>query len=253
MELLKKAFSILDLFLDHGNELALEDLSRLSGLRKATVRRLALTLIDCGYLKQAEKRGKYSLGMRFLDFSGAIKKSNRIIDISSPYLIELGRKVDETVMLILWDGMNAVLGQSYNTDHALKVIPEEGTRLGMHYTSAGKIILAEMTEDELDKYLVKGLIATTPNTITDLNNLKTHLAKVKKEGIALDDEEYAIGVRGIATGIRVRSGKLVGAITIVGPSVRLSRSRLMECVPLIMKCGQDISQALGYTKDKNNG
>jgi IclR family transcriptional regulator, KDG regulon repressor len=249
MELLKKAFTILDLFLEHDDELALEDLSRLSGLKKATVRRIALTLIEGGYLKQPEKRGKYSLGMRFLDFSGQIKQKNRIVNVANLRLSELSRKINETVMIFLWDGMKATLCQIYNSNHSLKVVPEEGTRLGMHNTSAGKIILAEMTDKELETYLSGGLPSFTPNTLTDINILKTHLALIRENGFALDDEEYSIGVRGLAVPLRIRNGKLVGVAGIIGPSARLSRSRLSEYIPLIQDCGRAISRELGYRDD----
>lgn len=246
MKIIVKAFSILDLFIDKGNELTLEELSNLSGLNKATTRRIALALIECGFLKQAEKRGKYSLGMKFLDFSGAIKKNNAIVAVANPYLIELSHKMNESIQLAVWDGMKAVLCNSYHADHALIVVPDEGTRLIMHNTSLGKVMLAEMPEEQLERYFGKGLERYTPNTITDLEDLKSHLRTVKKEGVAFDDEEYALGVRGIGAPLKSRGGNLVGAIAIVGPSVRLSRVRMRECIPYVKNCAQEISQELGY-------
>jgi DNA-binding IclR family transcriptional regulator len=171
--------------------------------------------------------------------------------VASPYLSELSRQLNETVEIFLWDGTTAVLCQSYNTTHPLKVVPSEGTRLSMHNTSAGKIILADMTDAELDKYLAGGLRAFTHNTITKVSTLKTHLALVRKNGIAIDDEEFSLGVRGISVPIRIRDGKLVGVIGIIGPSVRLSRARMSECIPIVTASGRDICRELGYHEDRS--
>src|SRR4030042_2380364 len=129
MVLIKKAFSILELFLDHGDELALEDISRLSGLNKPTARRIALNLIECGYLRQPAKRAKYSLGMKFLDFSGSIKMHNSIIRIAAPHLMHLKEKTNESVTMAIWDGRNTALCQSFLADNPLKGVPDEGSRL----------------------------------------------------------------------------------------------------------------------------
>jgi DNA-binding IclR family transcriptional regulator len=246
VKMIVKAFSLLDLFLDHGTELTLDEMARLSGLNKATTRRIALTLIECGFMQQSQKRGKYSLGMKFLDFSGVIKNTNVIATAANPYLIELSRKMNESVQLALWDGMKGVLCASFHADHTLKVVPDEGTRLIMHNSSLGKAILAEMTDEQLDCYLDKGLKSFTPNTITDLEDLKTHLRIIRKEGVAFDDEEYSLGVRGIGSALKSGGGTTVGAIAVVGPTVRISRARMRECAPSVKDYAQQISQALGY-------
>lgn len=246
MKIVIKTFNLLCLFLSHGEGLTLGEISKLSGLNKPTARRIALSLVECGLLQQPKKRGKYSLGMKFLDFSKTIKSNNVTMDIAMPRLIQLSRKVDETVSLALWDGMKAVIVQSINPSHPLKVTSNEGTILGLHYTSLGKAILAEMSESELQNYYEDGLEKSTPNTITDLNDLKMHLNRVRQEGLSVDDEEFAIGVKGIGAPIKDGEGKLVGAISILGPSVRLTRERMRECMPIVKDCAARISQDLGY-------
>jgi len=246
MVLIKKAFSILELFLDHGDELALEDISRLSGLNKPTARRIALALVECGYLRQPVKRGKYSLGMKFLDFSGNIKMHNSIIRVAAPHLMQLKEQVNESVTMAIWDGKNTALCQSFLADHPLKVVPDEGSRLVLHATSVGKAAIAELSDEELHMYVGDNLRRFTPNTITDINDLKKHLIIVRQEGVAFDDEEYNLGIRGIGAALKNGDGDVVGAISILGPSVRLTRARLRECVPVIKNYALEISRELGY-------
>ena len=80
MEAIQKTFAVLELFLSTKDEMSLSELSQLSGINKTTVSRITSTLVKLGYLSQREKRGKYSLGMRFLDFSGFIKTRIKIRD-----------------------------------------------------------------------------------------------------------------------------------------------------------------------------
>jgi IclR family transcriptional regulator, KDG regulon repressor len=242
MKIVTKACQLLELFLDHGDELSLEELARFSQLNKATTRRIAVALMENGFIKQTHKRGKYSLGMRFLDYSGLIKKNNRVMNAASPYLIKLSQTINESVGLALWDGMKAAVVQYFHANHLLKVVPDEGTRVSMYNSAIGKAILAQFKEDEIDRYLHEPFQQFTPNTISSPAELKNHLRIVRKEGVAYDDEEFAEGVRSVGVVIKTRSGELVGAINIMGPSVRLSRERLREMVPLLKNCALDISK-----------
>jgi DNA-binding IclR family transcriptional regulator len=246
MNLIKKAFDILDIFLDHGPELSLEEMSKLSGINKATTRRIAVMLIQTGCLKQPVKRGKYSLGMRFLDFSGVIKKNNGVIDVASPILTKISRKMNESLGIALWDGVNAALCHFFLVDRLLKVVPDEGTKLGMYYSSMGKMILSELPEADQQRYLNGKFISYTENTINSREKLKQALIKIKKDGYAFDDEEYAIGVRGVAVPLKNSRGELLGSIGMIGPSARLSSFALKEWVPILSHCAAEISRQLDF-------
>jgi IclR family KDG regulon transcriptional repressor len=249
VNVIEKTIKLLGVFLEHGIVLSLDDMSRLTGMNKTTVRRIAVALVKGGFLKQPEKRGKYSLGMRFLDFSNAIKGNNQLVDVAAPHLFRLSQEVDETVALALWDGESAVICQNIHPNHPLKVISNEGKILGLHYTSLGKAILACLTESELRRLFAGGLSKSTPNSITDFDDLKKHLLIVRQQGVAIDDEEYALGVRGVGAAFKDENNSVLGSITILGPSVRLSRERLRECASSVKDCAFRISAELGYNGD----
>jgi IclR family KDG regulon transcriptional repressor len=249
VNVIEKTVNLLNVFLSHGIVLSLDDMARLTGMNKTTVRRIALALVKGGFLRQPEKRGKYSLGMHFLDFSKAIKSNNQIVDAAAPYLFKLSQSVDETVALALWDGESAVICQNIHPDHPLKVISNEGKILGLHYTSLGKAILAQLNDSDLKRLFAGSLSKSTPNSITDFDDLKKHLLIVKQQGVAIDDEEYALGVRGVGAAFKDENGLVLGAITILGPSVRLSRERLRECASAVKDCAIKISAELGFHGD----
>lgn len=257
MKSLEKALDILELFWKHHDELSLSEMATLSKHNKAAIFRIVSTLIKRGYLKQEKKRGKYSLGNVFLEYSGIVKGNVEIRDLAIPYLIELSRLVKESVLIAIWDGENSVFTETFHetsySSGPLKVIPEEGTSIPLYCTCPGKIILANMSEDKFTRYLnsIK-LEKRTPNTIIDVPILRSQFTEIRNENIAYDDEEYVLGVRGVASGIRDKHKNIVGAICIIGPSVRLSKDVVKNMALTVRSFAIGISRALGY-RGKNPG
>jgi len=248
VKIINKAISVLDLFLNSGGELSVEDISRLSGMNKSTARRIVLSLVECRFLQRQPRRGKYYLGLKLLDYIETVKKNNPIVDAAEPFMYELLKTIDETISLALWDGLKAVVCRSIYPNHPLRVMSAEGTMVALHFASLGKAILAEMPEEELDLRIGVGLSRYTHNTITDINDLKKHLIIIRQEGVAIDDEEAFLGVRGIAAAIKNNEGMVVGAVNVLGPSIRLTREKVREFMPAVKGCALNISKALGYSE-----
>lgn len=251
MKSLQKALDILELFWKHHDELSLSEMATLSKYNKATIFRIVSTLIKRGYLKQEKKRGKYSLGNVFLEYSGIVKGNVEIRDLAIPYLLELSRLVKESVIIAIWDGKNSVFTETFHetsySSGPLKVIPEEGTSIPLYCTCLGKIILANMSEDESTRYLnsIK-LEKRTPNTIIGVSILRSQFPEIRNENIAYDDEEYVLGVKGVASGIRDKHNNIVGAICVIGPSVRLSKDAVKNMALTVRSFAIRISRSLGY-------
>ena len=251
MKSLTKALDILALFLDNQGEMALSEIAKLSGLNKTTVSRIVSTLVKHGYLKQKEKRGKYSLGTIYLSFSGVVKSRLQLRSIAVPYLSKLSQQVHESTIIAYGNGSEEVFTETFHDtsqpNSVLKIVPAEGTGMPLHSTATGKILLAYMSDEELEEYFNnKHLRRYTPNTITNINDMKNHLMIVRQEGIALDDEEFSLGVRGVAAGLRDSEGKIVGSFGVVAPSVRLTRAGMRELAPDVKSCAVEISRELGF-------
>jgi len=246
MKVITRALSLLDLFLGDTNEMSLDEISEASGINKYTVRRMVSTLIKCGYLRQIRKRGKYSLGVKLIDFGGALRINSIMVPIASPYLTELSEKVQESVQMAVWDGIRVFLCRAILTPHPLRVVPLEGTRLALHATSLGKALIAEWPEEDLSGYLSNKLERYTPNTITDFSQLKKHLSKIKKEGVAYDYEECYAGVSGVGAALKNGEGNVVGAISLFGPITRMDKKKMKLDAPSVIDCALNISRELGY-------
>jgi IclR family KDG regulon transcriptional repressor len=246
MKTVKKSLAVLDLFLAANGELSLDEVAGLSGINKSTTRRIVMALMEFDLLSQSKKRGKYSLGMKFLDFGQVIRRNLPLMEITDSFLTQLGSRIDETVALAIWNGKRAIISQSIHPNHPLKVTVFIGVMSQLHQTSLGKAILAELSEDKIESIIGADLQRFTPNTITDINDLKKNLTVIQRNGVAIDDEEGYIGVRGMAAAFKYEDGSVGGAITVIGPSVRLTREKVKEYSPIVKDCASSISKALGY-------
>lgn len=248
MKSLKKALRVLEIFLDIGLvEVRLSELAKMSGLNIATVNRIVSVFVELGYLSQMERRGRYTLGTKFLRYSALIKQRNMIRDISLPYAIKLSRLVEESVVILSWDGSRLVLIDEVQAKHPLRITKDPGLDIPLYCTGVGKVILANMKEQELHDYFCNNeMTGLTRNTITMPDNMRIELKRIAQEGVAYDCEERYPGVNNLSAPLRDAEDSLVGCIGILGSSVRLTREKMTEIVPDLKKCALQVSMDLGY-------
>ncbi len=218
-----KGLDILEAFLQQPGEIGISDLSKLSRLNISTAYRIASTLVGRGYLCQKREKGKYSLGMRFLAFGSMLKKGIKVRNVALPFLEKLHEEAGEPVNLALLDSDSAVYIEhidSTQTQTLLRTFTSEGNRVPLHCTGIGKVFLACMKDEEV-RFLTRTLPRYTDNTITTFGKLKKELLIVRREGVAVDDEEREIGVKCVASPIKDWNGHVVAAISVSGPSARL--------------------------------
>ena len=251
MKTIEKTLDILEVFLKQKGEIGIVELANLSGFNISTVHRIASTLVKRGYLSQQRRGERYSLNPKLLQFSSVIRKRMKIGDVVLPYLLKLNKLVDETVNLAVLDDNGAVFIEVVESSHYLRTFPQLGANEPLHCTGVGKVFLAHMRDEELERFLnSKGLPYYTENTIRDVSKLKQELSLIKREGTAIDNEEFVPGVKCVASPIKDANGDVVAAISLSVPSTRLSSERMQELKPLVKRCGLEISQAMGYMGER---
>jgi DNA-binding IclR family transcriptional regulator len=136
------------------------------------------------------------------------------------------------------------------THLTVRVVSRVGSRLPAYATAAGKVHMAYMSEEELDNLLpTEELKAYTEYTITDRGKLKENLKEVTEKGYALDNEELDLGVRCVAAPIRDYTRRIIGSLSISGPSIRFTDERIQEeLMPLVVKAADELSTRLGFHK-----
>lgn len=243
-----KALSILELFKLDKREMTLGEIASALKIDKTTVNRLAVTLVQQGYLYQRKKWDKYSLGMKLIDVAGVKLNEFNIRNTDIPYIIvELSRLVNESVYFSVWYGSDILLSRSLINSGSLNDIPSEWDNAALHQTCVGKIILANMSNEDLVRYVRRrSFLNNTSDTVPDIDSIKKQLLAVKRGNLAFEDEEHQPGVSGVAAGVKNKEGETIGAIFIMGPSVRLTHAVLIKVAPSIQRSALKVSEELGY-------
>jgi DNA-binding IclR family transcriptional regulator len=243
-----KASKVLELFSNGDQSLGLREIARSLNIDEGTTSHIVSTLVNQGFLKQQQRRGKYSLGLKYLNLSAVINANLKKGSDSISYLIELSRLINETVLLFLWNGSDMYTGRAlYSYYESLTDMSIELKISPLHSTALGKLILCGLSEEDLNKYFrSKSLEKFTPDTIIDIDQMKEHLLFVKRECIAYEIGENISDLNSIAAGIRDTDGEIIGAIVVSGSSSRLTREVLEKITPTVKLCALKISRELGY-------
>jgi IclR family pca regulon transcriptional regulator len=243
-----KAFQILEVFTADTSRLNLTDLARLSGLNKATARRIALTLCDVGYLRQVGTR-HFTLTPKVLDLGAHFLQSLSVPELAEPYLTELAARTHESVNLAVRDGVEVLyVNRIAAAQRILTVNLHVGSRLPLHATSLGKALLMDFGRSGLVELLGEPPWRSyTPATHTGPDQLLADLDEARKLGCAFADGELEPGLRSIAAPIRGPEGKIVAAINISTHSLRTGLDQLFG--PMredLVATAAEVSQAAGY-------
>jgi len=244
------ALDLLEQFQGEVDELGVTELSKRLKLHKNNVFRLLATLESRNYIEQNRVTENYRLGLKTLELGQTFIKQMGLLRQSRPVLEALVKECNETTYVAILKESHIVYLDVVETDLTVRVVPRVGSRLPAYCTAAGKIQLAYMTDEELDHYLpTKELKGYTSNTITDRDEFKSHLRKIAEQGYAIDNEEMDVGVCCVGAPIRDYTRRIIGAVSISGPSMRFSPERMeKELIPLVRRAGEDISTKLGFHK-----
>lgn len=196
-----------------GRGRTLSEVSRDTELPRAAVRRFLLTLEELGYIRSDDRR--FSLTPRVLELGYAYLSSLSLPEIAQPHLRSLVGRVDESCSMSVLDGTDIVYVAREPTRRIMTVAISIGTRFPAYATSMGRVMLAELEEPELMRVLAAGeLVALTPRTLTDPEKLVRELARIRRQGWALVDQELENGLRSIAAPVHDVAGRTLAAVNV---------------------------------------
>jgi DNA-binding IclR family transcriptional regulator len=243
IQVLERAFALLDLLASQPEPLALKDISEKTGLHPSTAHRI-LNDLTIGRYVDRPHAGSYRLGMRLLEMGNLVKARLDVRDAAVPPMRELHKFTHQPVNLSMRQGDEIVyVERTYSERSGMQVVRAIGGRAPLHLTSVGKLFLAHDDLPRVRAYALRtGLTGHTRNSITDIARLERELAAVRSSGYARDDEELELGVRCMAAGIFDDQGKLVAGLSVSAPADRLEESWGDRVKATAVK----ISAALGY-------
>ena len=243
IQVLERMFSLLDVLAAAQDPVSLKSISERTGLHPSTAHRILNDLAIGGFVDRPQV-GSYRLGMRLLELGNLVKVRLDVRDASMAPMRELHKLTHQPVNLSVRQGDEIVyIERSYSERSGMQVVRTVGGRAPLHLTSVGKLFLAQDDPLRVRAYATRtGLAGHTRNSITDLATLERELAKVRRSGIARDDEELELGVRCMAAGIYDDQGKLVAGLSISAPADRLEKA----WVDRLAQVASQISQTLGH-------
>ena len=218
-----RALRLLKLFTPEQPELTLAAASALSGLNKATAHRLLAALQSEGFVDRTGQNGSYRLGAALMALGVQALTSSDLRLRARPYLETLASESGETATLEVPIDDSMLILDEVSGSHFLGAAINIGTRWPLHATSTGKAIIA-FTDDGPGR-LGERLTPLTAKTITEPQELGRQLAEIRRLGFAETVDELEEGFSGVATVVRGGAGEVLGALSICGPTQRLSAAR----------------------------
>jgi len=244
------ALDLLEQFHGDIDELGVTELSKRLKLHKNNVFRLLATLESRGYIEQNRATENYRLGLKALELGQTFIKQMGLLRQARPILDRMVEECNETAYVAIFKENHIVYLDVVETTLTVRVVSRVGSRLPAYCTASGKAHLAFMSDEEFDAALAaQNLVQHTPTTLADITKLKGELEEIRTQGYAVDNEELDSGVRCVAAPIRDYTRRIVGAVSISGPSMRLDDKRLEEeLIPMILRAGEDLSTRLGFPR-----
>lgn len=240
------AIRLVKAFTEDEYEIGISNLSRRLGLGKSTVHRLASTLIEADFLEKNPDTGAYRLGLALFELGALVRRKMDVANEARPFLKALMEKTGETVHLAVLDHASVLYINTIASRQAIRMSSTVGARVPSHSSSEGKVLLAQRSAEFIESVIAVGLTSRTPKTIVKAQALRDELATVRQRGYAFDDEETEVGLRSLAAPIRSHSGQTIAAISIAGPTQRVSKRILQGYVPDVVTAASAISQRLGH-------
>ncbi len=243
---LQRGLSLLSMFAKAEDGLGAARLAQISGLPVSTLHRFLVNLESAGYLT-CDSEGNYHLGIACVSLGQAAIGQMDMRALSRPFLQELNHQTRETVHLTVRHGLSAVYVEKLDSPEPVRIYSRIGATVPLHCTAIGKVLLAYMPEAEQSQVLeLLDLKRFTPNTVGSLQELRAQLLRVRRNGHALDLEEHEMHIRCLAAPVWDHSGAVNASLSITGPAVRMTITRLRELAPMVQAAGAGISRKLGY-------
>lgn len=249
-----RIFKIIEFLAEAGDWVSLRTMARELHLNAASAYRALNSLKELGYVRQDPQDSRYQLSLKIAWVSAQLLENVQLRQIAHPQLQQLTSVTNETTHLAILEGNEFVYIDKVDNTQAMRMRSRVGQRGQLHCTAAGKSMLAFLPETEKEK-LVRGMKLTpfTKNTITSLSEFRNQLGEVQHLGYAVDDEENEVGIRCIGSPIFDHAGRVAGALSISGWTITMTRERIPQLAPELLRTCQEISRELGFGGEVKNG
>lgn len=242
-----KAMAVLDCLARRKGPMSLGELSAELGWPKASVHGLLAAMRQNGVVEQSGADGKYRLGIRLFSYGCIVSASWDVVRHSREKMDHIALKTGNSVFLSTLEEDSAMVIETATAAGAFQVISEKGSRVPLHCTSQGKLLLAYQPPGQRRLLLQKmGFQTYTPHTIDSPQRLEEELAMIRSQGYATEDGEYRIGLRSASAPVFGVDGGVCAAIGVVGMFRRIRSEEFIFARDLVCRAAAEISFDMGY-------
>jgi IclR family transcriptional regulator, KDG regulon repressor len=241
-----RAFAILEEIARSRDGISLAELSKRVGLHNSTTFHLVKTMVTLGYVRQLKDSKRYRVGRPLFALAASSLDDVEMVSMATPILEDLSRETGESGHFAVRMGDCVVVIARTSGSGAFQLTDRVGVIRPAHATALGKIVLAALRPEQLDRYLERAeLKPHTPKSIIEVGALRREIEEVRRANIAYDDGEFDSELRCVAVPVRDFTGQVVGAIGISGPIWRLSLQVLQSRAKLVQSAADKLSADFG--------
>lgn len=245
VSMLDRLLAILEQFTDENPHLTPSEISRGAGLTTTTTHRLLNSLQERGLVRRLDNR-RYALGPRLRRLASNARSQMDLREIAAPIMHWLRDRTGETVGLHTVDGLDRiVLSQVESREPLRRTYTDLGNPIPLNQGAPSKAILAFLPEDLQEKVVRGPLRPATENTLVEAAKLREELARIRRFGYALSFGERVPRIASVSVPVFDHRQAVIGSLSVTGPDVRLSPTRLEEFTPVAVEAGERLSAALG--------
>ncbi len=243
------AIEIIELFAEKAEALGIADISNSLGINKNAVSRILEALIEKNWIYPCCENGKkYKLTLRPFSVVSKTASENDIARIASPYIEELNRELCDCVYLGVKNGRNVIYTVHFDSKKEVRVNGRLGGEYPLNCAAPGKVLLSYSDDKEISEHFAKLPEKRTVNTICDFDLFLDEAEKIKGNGYAVDNEEFAKGIICIAVPVFGSDGKVVASVGLSTLTIYdSSESLINDKLPLLKKTAAEISANLGFS------
>lgn len=246
-----RALAILEVMARLKGEVTLSRICDELSLNASTCHHIIKTLMARQYVRPGTARGRYMLGSQLVVLADAVNVKADLPGRAKPVLDALNEVTEEAVHLAVFEGGEMMTLVKREARHALRVDSGSiGKSRAMHATATGKILLSELSEDEIRKVAINhGMQRFTGNTCTDVDELISELRNVRERGYSEDIEEFQLYVVCLGAAVRDTKGKIIGSISVSTPINRATEEHLALVRDEVMAAGRTLSLNLSDERE----
>jgi DNA-binding IclR family transcriptional regulator len=243
----ERAIDILEFLIGRNEAVSIKELAESLKIPKVSVFRIMKSLESKGYVHNQGKTGLYVLGTKIVSIGTALSRDANLSQIANPYMFDLARRTGQTVQLgILFEYQIMYIDQIRTTDALTLIVPNRKP-FAVNTSAGGKVLVSNLEPERMQEFLDKTVLeANTPNAIVDKQRFFEELVKVKKQGYAIDDEEFARGIRCIAAPVHNNAGETIASLGITGHTREITDDRIATMVNDTLEIAREISTNLGH-------